>query len=117
MQDQLLARSQPPSDDEPVRRVDANLRSRYPFLRTRLFALAPHRYLIVLDRQDLPAESVAEEFDNQIRFITLQVGVSNDLPASYVRELSPIDDHAIAAGYRFYSYGDACLLFPCPPHD
>ena len=20
--------------------------------------------------------------------------------------------HAIAAGYRFYSYGDACLLFP-----
>ncbi len=25
--------------------------------------------------------------------------------------------HAIAAGYRFYSYGDACLLFPCPPHD
>ena len=25
--------------------------------------------------------------------------------------------HAIAAGYRFYSYGDACLLFPRPPHD
>ena len=22
--------------------------------------------------------------------------------------------HAIAAGYRFYSYGDACLLFPAP---
>ena len=21
--------------------------------------------------------------------------------------------HAIAAGYRFYSYGDACLLYPC----
>jgi S-adenosylmethionine:tRNA ribosyltransferase-isomerase len=20
--------------------------------------------------------------------------------------------HAIAAGYRFYSYGDACLLYP-----
>jgi S-adenosylmethionine:tRNA ribosyltransferase-isomerase len=20
--------------------------------------------------------------------------------------------HALAAGYRFYSYGDACLLFP-----
>lgn len=25
--------------------------------------------------------------------------------------------HAIAAGYRFYSYGDACLLFPRPSHD
>lgn len=109
MQDQLLARSQPPSDDEPVRRVDANLRSRYPFLRTRLFALAPHRYLIVLDRQDLPAESVAEEFDNQIRFITLQVGVSNDLPASYVRELSPIDDHAIAAGYHGLPFNETDL--------
>jgi S-adenosylmethionine:tRNA ribosyltransferase-isomerase len=23
--------------------------------------------------------------------------------------------HALAAGYRFYSYGDACLLFPCAP--
>ena len=22
--------------------------------------------------------------------------------------------HAIAAGYRFYSYGDACLLYPAP---
>jgi S-adenosylmethionine:tRNA ribosyltransferase-isomerase len=24
--------------------------------------------------------------------------------------------HAIEAGYRFYSYGDACLLFPAPRH-
>jgi S-adenosylmethionine:tRNA ribosyltransferase-isomerase len=24
--------------------------------------------------------------------------------------------HAIRAGYRFYSYGDACLLFPGPSH-
>ncbi len=24
--------------------------------------------------------------------------------------------HAIAAGYRFYSYGDACLLYPTSPH-
>jgi S-adenosylmethionine:tRNA ribosyltransferase-isomerase len=24
--------------------------------------------------------------------------------------------HAIDAGYRFYSYGDACLLFPSAPH-
>jgi S-adenosylmethionine:tRNA ribosyltransferase-isomerase len=23
--------------------------------------------------------------------------------------------HAVAAGYRFYSYGDACLLFPETP--
>ena len=22
--------------------------------------------------------------------------------------------HAIAQGYRFYSYGDACLLYPAP---
>ena len=22
--------------------------------------------------------------------------------------------HAIESGYRFYSYGDACLLFPTP---
>jgi S-adenosylmethionine:tRNA ribosyltransferase-isomerase len=22
--------------------------------------------------------------------------------------------HAIADGYRFYSYGDACLLYPAP---
>jgi len=23
--------------------------------------------------------------------------------------------HAIASGYRFYSYGDACLLYPTEP--
>jgi S-adenosylmethionine:tRNA ribosyltransferase-isomerase len=24
--------------------------------------------------------------------------------------------HALSAGYRFYSYGDACLLFPSAAH-
>lgn len=57
MQNDMLARSAPPSDDEPVRRVDANLRSTYPFLKTRLFALEPHQYVIVFDRQDLPPDS------------------------------------------------------------
>jgi S-adenosylmethionine:tRNA ribosyltransferase-isomerase len=23
--------------------------------------------------------------------------------------------HALRSGYRFYSYGDACLLHPAPP--
>ncbi|MEQ1711366.1 MAG: hypothetical protein ABL908_08185 [Hyphomicrobium sp.] len=109
MQNDMLARSEPPSDDEPVRRVDANLRSTYPFLKTRLFALGPHQYVIVFDRQDLPAQAIADEFANEIRFITLQVGVSNDVPSRCLRELEPIADHAIAASYHGLPFNETDL--------
>jgi S-adenosylmethionine:tRNA ribosyltransferase-isomerase len=34
---------------------------------------------------------------------------------SGLQEIRAAYEHAKAAGYRFYSYGDACLLYPAPP--
>ena len=72
-----------------MRRTDVVLRAAYPQLQTRIFQIGPFAYRIVFDEAVLRADAIRDEFESHIRPITLQVEVSNDLPANFLREISP----------------------------
>lgn len=75
-----------------VRRIDAMLRSRFPNLHTRIFEVATHQFEIVFDTELQDADEISEEFDNSIRFMTVPVTLSNQIPQSCITELVPLSD-------------------------
>lgn len=75
------------------------LRAAYPQLETRLFQIGPHAFRIVFDRSILSADKIRDEFEHNVCPMTLQVEVSNDVPANFLREISPMGDHELALGF------------------
>lgn len=75
-----------------ARRIDVSLRARFPHLRTRLFELQKDKFQIVFDSRQQDAQSISEEFNHSIRFMTVHVTLANTLPESYVRELPVLSD-------------------------
>jgi sulfur relay (sulfurtransferase) DsrF/TusC family protein len=90
-----------------IRRIDVSLRTRYPNLVTRIFETAPSQYVIVFDKAVRDAASIKKEFHDEIRFITANADISNEIPASYLREIPPLRDDEL-------SHGFAGLPFPLP---
>lgn len=88
-----------PPQSAAVRRVDVALRAAYPQLVTRIFQVTRFAYLIVFDRSVLDATQIRNDFQANIRPVTLQVDVSNEIPAQFLRELLPIADHELAHGF------------------
>ena len=75
-----------------ARRIDASLRARYPHLQTQLFEVAKDTFQIVFASDFLDAASISEEFDNSIRFMTVNVTLSNTPPNAFLREITPLSD-------------------------
>lgn len=88
-----------PPQSAAVRRTDVALRAAYPQLRTRIFQIAPFAYRIVFDEAVLRAETIRDDFEANIRPVTLQVQISNDIPANFLREIPPLRDHELASGF------------------
>jgi hypothetical protein len=82
-----------------LRRMDVNLRARYPNLVTRLFEVALNRFVIVFDKSLQDADAIREEFE-RIRFATLAVTISNETPSKILREIKPIADRDLGRGYE-----------------
>ena len=81
-----------------VRRIDAMLRSRFPNLRTRIFEVRDHAFVIVFDSELQISDEISEEFHDSIRFITVPVTLSNHIPQSYISELFPLSDEDATGG-------------------
>ena len=81
-----------------VRRIDAMLRSRFPNLHTRIFEVGIHQFEIVFDTELQNADEISEEFDNSIRFMTVPVTLSNQVPQSCISELVPLSDEDAIGG-------------------
>ena len=81
-----------------VRRIDAMLRSRFPNLRTRIFEVRAHAFVIVFDSELQISDEISEEFHDSIRFITVPVTLSNHIPQSYISELFPLSDEDATGG-------------------
>ena len=75
-----------------ARRIDVSLRARYPHLRTRLFELQKDKFQIIFDSSQQDAQSISEEFNDSICFMTVHVTLTNTIPESYVRELPTLSD-------------------------
>ena len=80
-----------------VRRIDSLLRSRFPDLVTRIYEVRLNRFVIVFDAALQDADTIAEEFDRSIRFVTVAATLSNTPPETYLREIPVLSD-AEAAG-------------------
>lgn len=81
-------------------RSDLALRTEHPYLTTRIFEVEPHRFLIVFDAALLEASAVAELFHRTMRYVTTHIDLSNTLPETYLRELSPLGDRELARDFK-----------------
>ena len=84
--------TEPLSHSGYVKRIDALLRASFPNLVTRIFEVKQHQFTIVFDHNLQDASDIANEFDNCIRFITVNVNLSNTLPHTYLNEIQPFTD-------------------------
>jgi len=82
----------PASQDQIIRRTDASLRARYPYLTTEIFEVKPYTFQIVFDAVQEDAATIGPIFDNQIRPVTAHVKLSNHRPGSPIRQLRPMTD-------------------------
>ena len=81
-----------------VRRIDAMLRSRFPNLHTRIFEVGIHQFAIVFGSELQTADEISEEFHSSVRFMTVPVTLSNQVPQSYISELVPLSDEDATGG-------------------
>jgi hypothetical protein len=84
-----------------ARRADLRLRADYPHLRTRIFEIAPDRFTIVFDESVQKAEDLNVD---EIRPITLPLTVSNKVPDTFLRELTPIPDGDLIQHYDGFAF-------------
>ena len=75
-----------------VRRIDALLRHRFPLLVTTIYEVKQNRFEIVFDSEIQDAAAIATEFDESIRFMTVDVELSNDKPKEYIRTIPNLSD-------------------------
>ena len=79
------------TNDNKVRRNDLSLRLKYIGIKTRIFKIAPFKYVILCSNIPDDFEKIKTYFDRSIRYITLQISLLDQVPEHYIEERSPID--------------------------
>ena len=74
-----------------VKRIESNLRARFPHLVTSIYEVTPNEYMIVLLDQEEVADEITQEFDS-IRYVTVAVQLSNEIPESYIAQIEPLTE-------------------------
>ena len=97
------------TNDNNVRRNDLSLRLKYIGIKTRIFKIAPFKYVILCSNIPDDFEKIKTYFDRSIRYLTLQISLSDQVPEHYIEELSPIDmehpvDDFCATDSFFHAY-------------
>lgn len=86
------------------RRADLYLRSKYPYLTTRLFKIKTHEFQIYIGDDVINFDDIKSKFNNEIKPLTTPVFLVNKLPATYERELEIIVDEEIPSGFEGIPY-------------
>ena len=77
-----------------VKRIDALLRARFPYLDTEIYETRPNRFVIVVPPDIEQVERISTEFDRSIRFVTVPVSLSNTRPDAHLRHVPGLTDQA-----------------------
>lgn len=73
------------TNDNNVRRNDLSLRLKYIGIKTRIFKIAPFMYVILCSNIPDDFEKIKTYFDRSIRYVTLQISLSDQVPEHYYR--------------------------------
>ena len=80
-----------------IQRIDARLRSKYPHLETRIFEVNVNEFQIQFDPTIQDALAISKDFDYSICFIGVAATLTNDIPLTFLRELSTLSDFEATA--------------------
>ena len=72
------------TNDNNVRRNDLSLRLKYIGIKTRIFKIAPFMYVILCSNIPDDFEKIKTYFDRSIRYVTLQISLSDQVPEHYI---------------------------------
>ena len=86
--------------DGRCRRIDLNFRAKYPYLSTRIFKLTDTEYQIYVVEDVDNFSTIAQIFDQEIRFATAPVKLVKVEPAAYQLELECISDISISSNFE-----------------
>lgn len=97
-----------------VKRDDFRLRTKYPYLKTRIFYIGDYNYGIFIENlEEYPFINFAElqkEFNERIRVIANPTKIIESLPNEYIQEIETIKDCQIAENCTGISFTKSQLL-------
>jgi hypothetical protein len=95
---------------DEIKRIDLRLRSKYPHLKTTIYKIGINFYVILAENFTGEFDSLSKEFDNEIRFITSPVRLTQIKPERYIEIIPLLEDKNIADSYAGYPYTQQELL-------
>ena len=75
-----------------VRRIDAHLRSRFPYLVTSIYEVRLNDFVIFMSAETQDFDEIQEEFDRSIRYVTCPVRLSNSVPDAFLRQIPTLSE-------------------------
>ena len=85
--------------DKEILRCELYLWAEYPHLKTRIFKLKNDFYTIYADNYPKPFSLFEDKFHNQIRPITAPVSLTETIPETFEKEITPLSDTDIVSDY------------------
>jgi hypothetical protein len=86
------------------RRIDFNLRARYPYLTTRIFKMLDYSYNIYIESEIDDFSNLSKIFNYEIKYITAPVKIVEKLPEDYEVELFCILDENIPSNFEGFPF-------------
>lgn len=97
-----------------VKRDDFRLRTKYPFLTTRIFYTGGYGYFIYVENLNkypyLKFEDLQQEFDYSIRMMGNPTKLTNSIPENYIEEYKPIEDDKISENFAGVFFTESMFI-------
>lgn len=86
--------------DGIVKRTDLRLRTKYIYLKTKIYKLKDQTCIIFCENFDEDFTVLIKEFDNNIKPAAFPISLSTEKPIEYEYEILPIKDHEISHNFE-----------------